>query len=208
MRHYCRNKKEEADHLLKMSIGVLKQWGYLGGSFRSGTVTWTYLSSGNKSSVGLQTFMDDEKPNARLTYTQTDRTTGEKTDFNYGIPFTSTSCNLGGKRYWFQCPWYRNGVYCGRRVGVLYKAGDYFACRHCCNLSYASKNENRRFKLFEYGKILDLEQKIENLESKISTKFYRGKPTNKYRRLIALKKQYYGFDFEAAVAEMEKRLGS
>ncbi len=48
----------------------------------------------------------------------------------------------GGRRPWFRCPVYLNGQYCGRRVAVLYAAGELFACRHCYGLGYASQQES------------------------------------------------------------------
>ena len=47
----------------------------------------------------------------------------------------TTSCHLGGERYWFTCP------RCGNRVAVLYAPGRHFACRQCCGLGYASQKE-------------------------------------------------------------------
>ena len=46
-------------------------------------------------------------------------------------------CNYGGERYWFRCP----GGGCGRRVAVLYRAADGFACRDCCRLAYRTQRE-------------------------------------------------------------------
>jgi hypothetical protein len=44
-----------------------------------------------------------------------------------------TKCHLGGWRPWFRCS-------CGRRAAKLYDgAADFFACRHCCGLAYASQ---------------------------------------------------------------------
>jgi hypothetical protein len=42
------------------------------------------------------------------------------------------------------CPIYTDGRYCGRRVAVLYGAGDYFACRRCYRLAHASQQEPAR----------------------------------------------------------------
>ena len=58
------------------------------------------------------------------------------------VPILWTACHLGGRRPWFRCPVYSNGQYCGRRVAVLYAAGDLFACRHCYGLGYASQQES------------------------------------------------------------------
>src|SRR4051812_23921733 len=35
-----------------------------------------------------------------------------------------------------------NGRYCGRRVALLYAAGELFACRRCYDLAYASQQES------------------------------------------------------------------
>lgn len=49
---------------------------------------------------------------------------------------TQTSpCHLGGERHWFTCP------KCGKRVAVLYAPGQYFACRQCGGLGYATQKE-------------------------------------------------------------------
>ncbi len=55
------------------------------------------------------------------------------------VPITWTACHLGGQRPWFVCS--ANGRYCGRRVAVLYGAGEFFACRRCHGLAYASQQE-------------------------------------------------------------------
>ena len=57
------------------------------------------------------------------------------------VPLTWTPCHLGGRRPWFVCPVYSGGRYCGRRVAVLYGAGELFACPCCYGLAYASQHE-------------------------------------------------------------------
>ena len=42
-------------------------------------------------------------------------------------------------RGWFTCCARVNDQYCGRRVAVLYAAGELFACRSCYNLAYESQ---------------------------------------------------------------------
>jgi hypothetical protein len=51
-----------------------------------------------------------------------------------------SSCNYGGTRAWFCCP----GRPCGRKVAILYKAGDYFVCRTCYGLRYMSQRTSLR----------------------------------------------------------------
>jgi hypothetical protein len=57
------------------------------------------------------------------------------------VPVTWTACHFGGRRPWFVCSVYSGGRYCGRRVAVLYGAGELFACRRCYGLAYASQQE-------------------------------------------------------------------
>ncbi|PIR78175.1 MAG: hypothetical protein COU28_03025 [Candidatus Magasanikbacteria bacterium CG10_big_fil_rev_8_21_14_0_10_36_16] len=206
MGRYYYGAKNEADGLKKITTYKLKEWGYFDGRW-AGTITWTSSWSDSKSSVSIQVQTGDYEEYLRIWYTQTDYSTDKKTDFDYKIPLVTTTCNLGGKRYWFRCPWYANGVYCGRRVGVLYLGGQRFACRYCYDLSYACKNENRRSSFSPFGKMLDLEEKIAKLEDGITTEYYNGRPTRKYKKLIELKRRYYGFDMDSVLQNMEKMLG-
>ncbi len=50
-------------------------------------------------------------------------------------------CRFGGTRPYFLCPGVVGGRICARRVTKLYSGGQYFLCRHCYNLSYASQHE-------------------------------------------------------------------
>jgi hypothetical protein len=181
--------KSEADDVKKISTSFLKKHDYFAG-WRSGTMTWTRKGWGeeHKSSVGIEVSMlnGNGDGHLRIHYTQTDRNTQEKKDFDYKIPLTTTPCRYGGKRYWFVCPWYKNGVYCGKRVGTLYKDGDYFACRHCYDLTYSSRKVNRRYKMFPLFNVLNLEEKIEELHMQIKRPYYRGRPTRKQRQLEKL----------------------
>lgn len=186
--------KTEVEDTLDLDVSFLRRHRYFQRS-SSGTITWTRSGAWGerKNSVGIRSFMKDpEGAYIRINYSQTDRGTGEKKDFNYQIPLATTECNFGGIRYWFICPWYKNGRYCGRRVGKIYKDGDYFACRHCYELSYRSRNENRRFALFSH--FFNAERRYEELKKKTKRRFYAGKPTKKYMRLMELqdKASYYG----------------
>lgn len=179
--------KNESDGLNTITAGFLRKHDYFRG-VRTGTITWTRsgMWGESKSSVGIEVSILSGEGYLRIHYTQTDRDTDEKKDFDYKIQLTTTPCHFGGKRYWFICPWYRNGVYCGRRVGVLYKDGDYFACRHCYELTYHARNINRRYKYFQFFEVMSSQQKMDELESKIKRPYYRGKPTRKKKQLLKL----------------------
>jgi hypothetical protein len=173
------SSKQEADYLKKVEIWWLKKHGYLNG-WKSGGIEWKNEFSGDKSSIGIEACTIEGY--VRFFYTQTEEN-GEKKKFDYKVQLTTTPCNYGGVRYWFICPLVKNGQPCGRQVGVLYKAGDYFGCRHCYELTYSSKNENRRYKSYPLLFWLKSWKKIEELEEKIKRPYYRGKPTRKQRRL-------------------------
>lgn len=175
--------KREADSLKKIGVNFLRKHQF----FKSGlygVMTWTNEMSEQTSSVNVQTFISDSEDNyLRIYYSQT-TPSGEKTDFDYKIPLVTTPCRFGGKRYWFICPMYRNNEYCGRRVGILYKNGKFFACRHCYKLTYASQNCGGRYKGFV--SLLD----IDRAEMEVKRYFYRGKPTRKYRKVIRLSEKF------------------
>jgi hypothetical protein len=62
------------------------------------------------------------------------------------VPINWTPCRLGGRRAWFRCDAYLDGRHCGRRVALLYAAGELFACRRCCGLAYASQRESMPYR--------------------------------------------------------------
>lgn len=187
------SNRQEADGLKKIEIRWLKKEGFLAG-WRSSTMKWS-RNGEERGSIGIEVSLVGDlrgyylgkpsgEPNMRLYYTQTDRTTEEKKDFDYKVPLTTTPCHFGGKRYWFICSLSVSGRYCGRRVGVLYKDGDYFGCRHCYNLTYNSRNLSGFSK--RAGQIIG-EPDLERLESELKRKFYAGKMTRRYKSY--LKKQ-------------------
>ena len=65
-----------------------------------------------------------------------------KEDVSYQVWLSWTPCNFRGERPWFVCPGIVNGVACGRRVAKLYLRGRYFLCRHCHDLTYASRQQS------------------------------------------------------------------
>lgn len=196
MGRYYLNKKEEADRLIKISVFALKKMGFLAGGLKSGTLRWTH-TSGFEKSVGVDVFTRCIDDHIRIEYTQTGADGNEK-DFKYRIPLVTTSCNFGGLRYWLICPVYKNNRVCGKRVGVLYKSGDYFACRHCNELTYKSRNENRRNSFYPAFFIIEAHQKIDDLEDTMKRKFYAGKPTRKFKKLLKISDRAYSFSESAS----------
>ena len=189
MGRYYFDAKTTVEQATQLSIFKLKEFGLLDG-FHASTLTWTWRLSSSKNSIGIIVDVRDN-PYVKVNYTTTDRSTGEKTDYDYKISLTTTPCNFGGVRYWFICPLSVNGVYCGRRVGSLYLAsgGNYFGCRHCYDLSYESRNESRLGRFGQWGYVLKAERQYEELYKKTKRWTWRGRPTRKARKLHILEQK-------------------
>lgn len=104
----------------------------------------------------------------------------------YKISLTTTPCHFGNQRYWFECPLMRNGLRCHGRSGTLYKIGDLFGCRHCCDLTYPIKQLPRKqFHNLTTQQVLH-DLRIERALKRMKRPFYAGKPTHMYAKLIEL----------------------
>ena len=178
------SNKTEADNLKRVEIWWLKKYGYLDG-WKSGGIWWSNSWSEKKDSISIEVSTMDADRYIRFRYSQTEDD-DKKTEFDYKARLVSSACNYGGRRWWFICPLSKNGVSCGKRVGVLYKNGDYFGCRHCYELTYKSRNENRNSKYSGLFKVLDLEEKIEKIEAGMKRHYYAGNPTRKYRQMLKI----------------------
>lgn len=181
------------DDCQDLSIYWLKKYKYLKG-YKSGRIEWS-SGHGNKNSVGMSVDVMGENPYMILNYIHTDKFTNEKNHYNYKILLTTSPCHYGGKRYWFICPLVTNGRLCMRRVGVLYHGGNYgyFGCRHCLDIGYSSKNENRRggsYYVIEYFRLL---KKFEKLEKEIKIRFRKGKPTKKLSKYAIIYMKLHKF---------------
>jgi hypothetical protein len=147
------SKKTECDLLDRLDITEFKKAGMLnkGGNWickcNSGLI------------IKISVFLSEI--NSYITIKHKIEEAHEIKDFEINIPLVHTPCNFGEKRYWFACRMIRNGFCCGRKVGVLYKVGNYFACRHCHRLTYASKN---RGKFYSDSSVAKLLSKIEQFE--------------------------------------------
>ncbi|MGA2910488.1 MAG: hypothetical protein ABSE04_01665 [Candidatus Microgenomates bacterium] len=177
MGRYRGGGKLEADSLKKIDLSWLKKQCSLKG-YISGSMTWRRNSSDKGSSISFLLWTAPPDPYLKISYTRTNRDE-TKTDFDYKIPLTTTPCHFGGLRYWFICPWYKNGVYCGRRVGKIYLGRDYFACRHCYSLTYASRKLSGFWK--SMGNVIGTND-LDEQRSSMRVTHYAGKPTKRFQR--------------------------
>ncbi len=178
-----------SDSLRRLDIRSFRKSNFLrkGIVFASGNVVW-------KSNMEIENGVDftihvtDELThNSSLTlhYIQTDHNTGEHKAFGYDVQLVSTPCNYGGVRWWFICPLTRNGIYCGKRVGFLYKSRVYFGCRHCYNLTYASRNASPIIRSYIFN-LFENKRRLERLYGRMKRRTWAGRPTRFMRRIIKL----------------------
>jgi len=183
--------RAKAEQSNRLSIFWLKKHGYLHKDYSnmSGTITWTYGYSENKSSISFAISRDNwgtanERAYARLYYTHTNSWSGEKSEMDYKVQLATTPCRYGSKRYWFICPLSKNGQYCGRRVGVIYSIGKWFGCRHCGEIAYQAQFEGGNFRV---GSVT--EPDVEKAYNEIKREYYNGKPTRRHKRYLRLRKK-------------------
>ena len=179
MKTLSNNFQAEADFIRKLRISLLKKEGYLD-SPKTGVIEWR--NEDEVSAIDIESHVDEYHPYIRLSYSQIDNE-GEKKNFDYKVLLHRTSCNYGGYRYWFLCPLARNGMMCGNRSAVLYKAGDYFGCRHCYNLTYWCRKHNTNYSLNHWFRSRKALNKMMALEAEIKRADYGGKITKKRKRL-------------------------
>ncbi len=179
-----------AEQSNRLSIFWLKKQGYLPQEelWQYGGIKWTRGDWENNINFYVQTSGDkaetEETNHIELIYTTTNYWSKEKTDMRYKIPLITTPCNYGGKRYWFKCNLTKNGIYCGRRVGMLYSVGNWFGCRHCAEVAYQAQFQGGRFKA---GSLC--EPDVERAYDEVKLEYYNGRPTRKYKRYLRLRRK-------------------
>ena len=131
----AKRRVEQCDDL---DTAFLRRNGWLRrGPWLTGPVRWTYSPGGAVSQLTLTTDLSDPAaPAAHLSYTLS----GEA--IAYPVRLVTTRPHYGGARWWFLCPLRRGTMPCGRRVRKLYRAGRYFGCRGCHDLTYRSRQEH------------------------------------------------------------------
>jgi len=117
------------------------------------------------------------------------------------VELTYTNCYLGGSRPWMVCP------RCHRRIMILYLATAGLGCRHCLNLTYASRNEGRTDQLLR--SVRNSRKKVgaaTDLSTPIPPK-KKWQQNKKYNRLRK-KAERYEIKFLGLMDEKIKRMGS
>ena len=159
-----------------ISITNLKKWKYLEmNSSKSGTITWS-RNGIETSSIGIVMKMNDFETLLTVNYKCND------TDYNYSISLVSVPSNLGkGEVWYFICP------FTHKRCRKLHLINERFM--HRSNLPsgmYSTQTHSKSWRSMKrvYGSYFDSEKCYEQLYSKYFKKYYKGKPTKRYLKLM------------------------
>lgn len=161
---------------LQIHISKLKGWGYLNPEqIKSGTLNWS--RNGNPTgSISIKVNTHSEQPYIELDYKYKDEPR------NYKVYLTSTPSNLNrGEIWYFICPQTK------KRCRKLYSIGGYFLHREAFNgCMYETQTQSKKYR--QLDKTLRAYFKSDNLYSELYKKnfkkWYAGKPTKKYLRIM------------------------
>lgn len=188
-RYYYSGARDTVNGRKKISIFWLRRNGYFqkDRNYYNGGLQWS--SNGQPTGdIRFEMSLDDQtqSPYIKFSYRAKQHSEPEENykSYDYQFRLESVPCHFGGKRWFFICGLYKSGIYCGRRVAILYSVGNYFGCRYCAELSYDSCNESRRNGGI-FG-ILGKSWKAEEYLATIRRTHYGGKPTRKYRKYLRM----------------------
>jgi hypothetical protein len=137
---YRISKNTTTDECHSVDVRYLNREGLLE-SRRWFSLRWSWAGR-ETGSIGAVVEGTETPERVILTYRYRRGSGGEWEDVRESVPLTWSACNFGGERPWFICP----GAGCGRRVAVLYGPGKFFLCRHCYDLTYQSRRDNKMYR--------------------------------------------------------------
>lgn len=165
------------DDLRHINISDLKKWRYLEmNSVKSGVLNWRNRFDEVTSSINIKTVCYPENKYLQLQY----KCNG--TDYNYKVNFLSVPSNLGfGNVLYFECP------YTKKRCRKLHLINSVFMHRSALKYGiYESQTRSKSFRLLYQVSLKFFE--LDNLYLELYTsnfkKYYKGKKTKKYKRIL------------------------
>ena len=206
-RYYYSGARDTVEGTHRLELAWMKKHGYFprGGSIITGSIRWSRQGE-ETGSIGISVNTSSDSPEITFSYrSQYLGENGEWKSMNYSFPLEKIACRFGGYKWFVRCGISRSGIHCGKRVRVLYGTGGYYACRTCANLSYDSCNTSNRMRGYPFGVLAKL-WKADEVYASLKRKFYRGKPTQKYRRYLAI--SYDEDKMIEAMSKLEKMLRS
>ena len=160
----------------QISISNLKEWEYLKpNKVTTGTIRWS--CNGNETaSISIKVCTSKDNPFVQLDYSY------NKTHLNYKLKLVSIPSNLGKGRIWyFLCP--RTNLRCR----ILYSINGYFYHRNAFkNGIYESQVFSKSLRLMDktLGAYFGVDKLYAQLYKKNFKKYYAGKPTKRYLRIM------------------------
>ena len=161
---------------LQISISKLKEWEYLNPEqIKSGTITWSRNGS-QTGSISIKVNTHSEQPYIELDYKYRDEPR------NYKVYLTSTPSNLNkGEIWYFICPQTK------KRCRKLYSIGGYFLHREAFNgCMYETQTQSKKYRGLDkaFGIYFRSDNLYSELHKKHFKRYYAGKPTKRYLRIM------------------------
>lgn len=165
------------DELKNINISNLIKWRYLEKGFsKSGVITWNNNYNEVTSRINIKVTFNDNEQTLILDYKC------ENEVYNVTVYLESLPSNLGkGNVWYFICP------YTGKRCRILHLIQGKFIHRSALKSGMYSKQiQSKKWRLMEkvYGCYFDYDKLYLELNSKHFKRFYNGKPTKRYLKLM------------------------
>jgi hypothetical protein len=135
--------KQVAERCLRLPTGSLRDALSAGGPVE-GTLSWPAGGAVPGASMKFTVEpLGDDRCLLTLRYALGDSPDAQ--DVEEAITMVASPQPFGGRRWAFLCPLEQEGYACGRTASVLYlpPGRRYFGCRHCHELTYASRLQRR-----------------------------------------------------------------
>lgn len=160
-----------------ISIKNLKKWGYFKmNTLKKGDITWS-RNGVETSSISIESKMRENGfCEIRLIYSC------NKVSHNYSIALECIPSNIGnGKIWYFNCPF--TGIRC-RKLHLI--NGKFIHRSALPEGMYSTQTHSKKWRQIEkaYGCYFNSEKHYEEISRKHFKKFYNGKPTKRYKRLL------------------------
>lgn len=184
MARYSYSGRGTVEAARRVELSVLKKLGFFPRceSFINGNIRW---SQNGEPTGNIMVRIDTRPSESYLQLVYKTREHGASSDdpwrdYDYRFPLEGLLCRYGGYKWYVRCQLAKAGIFCGRRVRILYMVGDYFGCRHCANLTYQSCRDNGFISIPD----------VDAVEAKVKRMYYAGKPTKQYKRFLRINERF------------------
>lgn len=163
------------EDLLCLPMSFLKKQGYLVSyQSQSGTMYWSRREE-RIASIGISVIIHHDEGHFELNYNHKDE------PISYKVRIISKLSNLGkGLVWYFVCP--NTGKLCRKLYG-----SKYFLHRDAyTGIMYQKQIESKKYRLMDklYGPYFDSERLYDQLYKPYFKKYYKGKPTKRYTKIL------------------------